>query len=85
MFNLLLRLYINGSALEFLFFPISSGMLPGDGEQDRRCDLFLHYGGGRRLGPDCFFNFSSRVFCAKPEDQVIFAFLFVFLTVNPTV
>jgi hypothetical protein len=75
MFNLLWTLFTNGSALELLFFPIPSDMLPGDGEQDRRCDPFLCYGGGRIVGPDCFFSFNSKVFCAKLEDRVVISFL----------
>jgi hypothetical protein len=85
LFNLLWRLFINGSMLELLFFPIPSGLLPGDGDEDRQRVPFLWFGGGRRQGPDCFFTFSPRVFFAKLEDWVVIFLLLVYLSVKPAV
>lgn len=85
LFNLLWRPFFNGSALELLFLSIPSGRFPGDGEEGRWCDPFLRCGGARRSGLYCVFSFSSRVFLAYLEDQVVIFLLCVFLYVKPTV
>jgi hypothetical protein len=59
MFNLVWRLFFNGSELAIHISFIPSGKLSGDGGGGRRWDPFYQCGGGRP-GLDCFSSLSSN-------------------------
>jgi hypothetical protein len=55
----------------FPFLSAPSGVVPGDGEDGRGSSL--QCSGGSR-GPDCFYQFSVRVFSVSCRDLVVFHF-----------
>ena len=62
-----------GLAVALLFFPVSSGAVPGTVEEGHGGGSLCYDGA---VGPDCVLKFRSRVLCAKLKDcSVIFLLL----------